>query len=72
MPVPVYDPDFIVSMKGQAISTFSSDENIHNLVHWLKENKWRGQLSINFPGNGGISAPTFTETKRMTESMMEE
>lgn len=62
-----FDPQFDVKKTGQITATFkvsATEENVANLVKWIKSKGWRGSLILNFPGNGGVGQPTFAETPK--------
>lgn len=59
-------PSFELRMEGRAISQFSPREDIAALVSFLKTDKWRGRLTLDFAGNGGITAVRFEEIRRMS------
>lgn len=65
-----FDPQFTVKMEGRAISEFSTREDLTTLAGWLKHNKWRGELKLQFAGNGGITSVVFEEKKRMTDDSL--
>lgn len=45
-----------------------TSETVAQLFDWLKANRWRGCLQINFPGNSGVQDIVFAETpKRLVE-----
>jgi hypothetical protein len=59
-------PQFDLKLEGRAISTFNVKEDIATIVAGLREEKWRGRLTIELPGNGGISAVRFEEIRKMS------
>lgn len=61
-------PNFDTRMEAVATSQFSGKESLDMLTTWLRLNKWRGELRITFPGNGGVSSVCFTEKVSMTEA----
>lgn len=58
-------PSFEYRLEGRAISKFSPKEDIAALTEFLRREGWRGKLTIDLPGNGGISAVQFEEIRRM-------
>lgn len=61
-------PNFDYRLEGRAISKFSPKEDIAALIEFLRREGWRGRLTIDCPGNGGISSIQFEEVKRMERS----
>ena len=62
------NPDFDIKMEGIATSTFSPRAALDELSTWLRHNKWRGELRVTYPGNGGVSSVSFTEKISMTDA----
>ena len=61
-----YRPDFELKLSATATSSFSPKEDIASLVSFLKSDKWRGRLTLDFAGNGGVTAIRFEEIRRAT------
>jgi hypothetical protein len=64
-----FKPEFDVKMEGHAIAKYlgpKDDNSLAKLLAFHRSEKWRGQLVINYPGNGGINDVVFTEKKRAT------
>jgi hypothetical protein len=61
-------PMFDFRLEGRAISRFSPRENPATLLEWLRQEGWRGKLTIDLPGNGGISTIQFEEVRKLTPS----
>ncbi len=58
-------PTFDFRLEGRAISKFSPKEDIAALIEYLRIEGWRGRLSVDLPGNGGISTIQFEEIRKM-------
>lgn len=61
---------FDVKFQGHAIATWrgaKDDATLTQLLKLVRNEKWRGQLQINYTGNGGVTGVVFTEVRRMTE-----
>lgn len=65
--MPTKLPQFDVKLSATATSIFPPKEDIAIIVAALKEEKWRGRLTVELPGNGGVSAIRFEEIRKMTE-----
>ncbi len=62
-----FNPEYEVKSTGQVTALFklhATTTNIVHLVEWLKVNKWRGALVLNYPGNGGVGEIRFAETPK--------
>lgn len=60
-----FTPQF--ETKAHAIARFLGPRDqgtVVNLLQFVIHEKWRGQLVINFTGNGGIQDVVFSEVKR--------
>jgi hypothetical protein len=71
-----FDPEFHLTLQGHAIAKYLGprspkdaeyDNHIERLHEFFRAKKWKGQLVINYPGNGGVNDIVFTEVRRMTE-----
>lgn len=63
------DPQFEVKLQGHAIARYlgeKDDASLSALLRFFRREKWRGQLVINWPGNGGVNDIVFTEVRRAT------
>lgn len=62
---------FKVKLQGHAIATWEGPKDtdtLSKLLELIRTEKWRGQLQVNYAGNGGITQIVFTEVRRMTET----
>lgn len=59
------NPNFEHRLEARAISKFSPKEDISTLIEFFRREGWRGKLTIDFPGNSGISAVQFEEVRKM-------
>lgn len=59
-------PNFDFRLEGRAISKFSPKEDIATILDFLRRDGWRGKLTIDLPGNGGVSLIQFEEVRRMS------
>lgn len=65
-----FKPEFDVKLQGHAIAKYlgpKDSASLSALLDFFRKEKWRGQLQVNFPGNGGINDLSFTEVRRMVE-----
>lgn len=60
-------PEFEIKLEARAVSKFSPKGDVKVLVDFLRAQKWKGRLSLDFPGNGGIQTVMFEETRKMVE-----
>lgn len=58
-------PNFEYRLEGRAISKFSPKEDIATLIDFFRREGWRGKLTIDLPGNGGINGIQFEEVKKL-------
>ncbi len=58
-------PTFDFRLEGREISKFSPKEDIATLIEYLRVEGWRGRLSVDLPGNGGISTIQFEAIRKM-------
>ena len=70
---PFDSKQFEIKREDQAVARWTGpkdDETLAQLLTLFRTERWRGQLSINYTGNGGISDVVFTERKsrRITEN----
>lgn len=70
---PFNSKQFEIKREDQAIAKWTGpkdDETLAQLLALFRRERWRGQLVINYPGNGGINDVVFTERKtpRFTEN----
>jgi len=66
-----FKPEFDVKLQGHAVAKYLGPKDaisIAKLFEYLRTDRWRGQLVINFPGNSGVNDIIFTEVRRMSES----
>ena len=67
-----FKPEFDVRLQGHAVAKYLGPKDaisIAKLYEFFRREKWRGQLIMNFPGNGGVNGDIiFTEVRRMSES----
>ena len=64
-----FNPKFSIKMEGRAYARYlgpRDPDSLSQLVDWCKREKVRGQLQINFTGNGGITDVVLDEKRRMT------
>lgn len=62
-------PEYTLKMEGRALATFSGPktaEHLSRIFEFVRLEKWRGQLRVDFGGNGGVSNITFDEVRRIT------
>lgn len=59
------NPNFEYRLEGRAISKFSPKEDIATLIDFFRREGWRGKLTIDLPGNGGINGIQFEEVKKL-------
>lgn len=64
-------PNFDFRLEGRAISKFSPKEDIATILDFLRRDGWRGKLTIDLPGNGGVSLIQFEEVRRMNRDEKE-
>ena len=67
---PFDSKQFEVKLQGCAIATWTGpkdDATLGKLLELIRREKWRGQLQINYVGNGGVNTVVFTEVRRMSE-----
>ena len=65
-----FNPEFSIRMEGRAYARYlgpRDPESIRELFLWCKREKVRGQLQINFTGNGGVTDIILDEKRRMSE-----
>lgn len=61
-------PQYDIKYEGHARSKFKIDKSeVGALNAFMLEKKWKGELTITYPGNGGISLIVFDEKKPMSE-----
>ena len=61
---------FDVKLQGHAVATWlgaKDDPTLARLLELIRKEKWRGQLQVNYTGNGGVTNVVFTEVRRMVE-----
>lgn len=58
-------PKFDYRLEGRAISRFQPKEDVSTLIEFFRREGWRGKMTVDFPGNGGISCIQFEEIKKM-------
>lgn len=66
-----FNPEFSIRMEGRAYARYlgpRDPNSIRDLFEWCKREKVRGQLQINFTGNGGVTDIILDEKRRMTET----
>jgi hypothetical protein len=64
-----FKPEFDVKTQGHAIAKYlgpKDDASLAQLLAFFRKEKWRGQLVLNYPGNGGMNDIVFTEVRRAT------
>jgi hypothetical protein len=70
--VTVFDSrQFEVKLQGHAIATWKGlrdNSTLGKLLDLIRREKWKGQLQVNFGGDGGVSSVIFTEVRRMSEA----
>jgi hypothetical protein len=57
---------FEVKREDQAVAVWKGpkdDATLAQLLALFRSEKWRGHLTINYPGNGGVNDVVFTERK---------
>lgn len=69
---PFDSKQFEVKREDQAIARWTGpkdDITLAQLLDLFRREKWKGQLSISYSGNGGVSDVVFTErkTRRVAE-----
>lgn len=63
---PFDSKQFEIKREDQAIAKWTGpkdDATLAQLLNLFRTEKWRGQLTISYTGNGGISDIVFTERK---------
>lgn len=68
--IPFDSKQFEVKLQGHAIATWTGpkdDATLARLLELIRREKWRGQLQVNYSGNGGVSTVIFTEVRRMVD-----
>ena len=63
---PFDSKQFEIKREDQAIARWTGpkdDETLAQLLELFRREKWRGQLVVNYSGNGGVSDIVFTERK---------
>ena len=63
---PFDSKQFEIKREDQAIARWTGPKDDATLVQLLdlfRKERWRGQLSISYAGNGGVSDIVFTERK---------
>lgn len=56
--------NFVVKKEETAIARWvgeKDDTTLSRLLDLFRREKWRGQLQINYPGNGGVQSVIFAE-----------
>lgn len=65
--MPQFDSkQFEIKRSDMAVGTWKGPKDtdtLANLIKLFREEKWRGQFVVNFPGNGGVNDVVFTEHK---------
>jgi hypothetical protein len=61
-------PTFEIKLQAHALSKFTVDKReIGKLSDFFLDQRWKGELRLVYPGNGGISLITFEEKRPMSE-----
>jgi hypothetical protein len=70
--VAIFDTkQFSVRLQGHAIATWlgpRDNATIGRVLDLIRREKWKGQLQVDFGGDGGVSSIIFTEVRRMVET----
>ena len=64
-----FSPEFTTKMEGHSYAHFSGErdgDSVKSLHEFIKREKWRGQLTISYAGNGGVTDIIFHEVRRAT------
>ncbi len=64
---PSFKPEFTIKATGHVVAEFTCDRTSANIAHifdWIRREKWKGCLQINFPGNGGVNNVVFAESPK--------
>jgi hypothetical protein len=59
-----FDPKLEIKKTGNVTAEFKgakTPENLAEFYVWIKEQKWKGCLELNFVGNGGVNGWIFRE-----------
>lgn len=62
-----FKPEFDIKSMGHITAEYKgakTPENMARLYEWIRKEKWRGCLQINFVGNGGVNSIVFAETPK--------
>jgi hypothetical protein len=63
-----YDPEFELKLTAHAVETFSPKADPGDLHKFFLHHKWKGKMTVIYPGNGGVTAITFEEPpKKLSE-----
>lgn len=63
-------PEFDIKLQGRAIARYKGPkdhQSVNRLIDFFRKEQWRGKLTMDFTGNGGISDIVFDEVRRATE-----
>ena len=63
-----FNPEFDIKLRGHAIARYRGPkDDVGKLHEFFRHEKWRGQMIVNYPGNGGVNDIIFDEIRNMSE-----
>ncbi len=64
-----FSPEFTIKTEGHSHAHFTGGrdgDSLKSLHEFIRREKWRGQLTISYAGNGGVTDVIFHEVRRAT------